>query len=161
MKAPPATLQLFKEMLTQPGFRQDKLEVAKAQLRAAIAHRNDTARAIARREFGSLIYGKDTPYGWQQEYATIDRISRNDLRAFHQRYFFPANVTLGVRGDFKTQEMKAAIEKLFADWTVQQPPVPAFPKVKNAPSPGVFLAETKDVSQAFLYHRPAWRPAQR
>ena len=30
----PATLQLFKEMLTQPGFRQDKLELAKAQLRA-------------------------------------------------------------------------------------------------------------------------------
>ena len=40
----PATLQLFKEMLTQPGFRQDKLELAKTQLRAAIAHRNDSAR---------------------------------------------------------------------------------------------------------------------
>jgi zinc protease len=146
----PATLQLFKEMLTQPGFRQDKLEMAKAQLRAGVSHRNDTARVIARREFVGLIYGKDTPFGWLQEYATIDRISRNDLRAFHQRYFFPANVTLGVWGDFKTAEMRASLEKLFADWTVQQPPVPEFAKVKNAPSPGVFLAETKDVSQSFF-----------
>ena len=46
--------------------------------------------------------------------------------------------------------MKASIEKLFADWTVQQPPVPEFAKVKNTPSPGVFLAETKDVAQAFF-----------
>lgn len=146
----PATFQLFKEMLTQPGFRQDKLELARTQLRSAVAHRNDDGRVIARREFASLIYGKDAPLGWQQEYATIDRISRNDLRGFHQRYFFPANVMLGVLGDFNTAEMKASIEKLFADWTVQQPPVPEFAKITNAPSPGVFLAEKKDIPQTFF-----------
>jgi zinc protease len=146
----PATLQLFKEMLTQPGFRQDKIELAKTQLRAAVSHRNDNAGTIAHREFASLIYGKDAPFGWQQEFATIDRLSRNGLRAFHQRYFFPANITLGIWGDFDTTEMKASIEKLFADWTVQQPPVPEFAKVKDAPSPGVFLAEKKDATQTFF-----------
>jgi zinc protease len=146
----PATLQLFKEMLTQPGFRQDKIDLAKTQLRAAIAHRNDNAAIIARREFAGLVYGKDTPFGWPQEYATIDRISRNDLRAFHQRYFFPANVMLGVWGDFQTAEMKAALEKLFADWTVPQAPVAEFAKVKNAPSPGIFLAEKKEAPQTFF-----------
>src|ERR1019366_1883673 len=146
----PATLQLFKEMLTQPGFRREKIELAKTQLRVAVAHRNDNAAIVAHREFASLIYGKDAPFGWQQEYATIDRVSRNDLRAFHQRYFFPANVMLGVWGDFNTAEMKASIEKLFADWTVQQPPVPEFAKVKNAPSPGIFLAEKKDAPQSYF-----------
>src|ERR1019366_542232 len=146
----PATLQLFKEMLTQPGFRQDKISLAKTQLRAAVAHRNDNAGIVARREFAGLVYGKDTPFGWSPEYATIDRVSRNDLRAFHRRYFFPANVMLGVWGDFNTAEMKASIEKLFADWTVQQPPVPEFAKVKNAPSPGIFLAEKKDAPQSYF-----------
>ena len=146
----PATLQLFKEMLTQPGFRQDKIDIARTQLRLAVAHRNDNAGIVARREFAGLVYGKDTPFGWPQEYATIDRVSRNDLRAFHRRYFFPANVMLGVWGDFNTAEMKASIEKLFADWTVQQPPVPEFAKVKNAPSPGIFLAEKKDAPQSYF-----------
>ena len=145
-----ATLQLFKEMLTQPGFRPDKIDLAKTQLRLTVAHRNDNPGNVARREFAGLVYGKDTPYGWPKEYATIDRVSRNDLRAFHRRYFFPANVMLGVWGDFNTAEMKASIEKLFADWTVQQPPVPEFAKVKNAPSPGVFLAEKKDAPQTFF-----------
>jgi zinc protease len=146
----PATLQLFKEMLTQPAFRREKIELAKTQLRVAVAQRNDNAGIVARREFASLVYGKDAPFGWRQEYATIDRVSRNDLRAFHQRYFFPANVMLGVWGDFNTAGMKASLEKLFADWTVRQPPVPEFPKLKNAPSPGVFLAEKKDAPQTFF-----------
>jgi zinc protease len=146
----PATLQLFKEMLTQPGFRQDKIDIAKSQLRLDVAHRNDNAGIVARREFAGLVYGKDSPFGWSKEYATIDRVSRDDLRAFHQRYFFPANVTIGVWGDFDTAEMKASIEKLFADWTVKQPTVPEFAKVKNAPSPGIFLAEKKDAAQSYF-----------
>ncbi len=146
----PATLQLFKEMLTQPGFRQDKIELAKSQLRAGVAQRNNDARAVTRREFAGLIYGKDAPFGWQQEYGTLDRISRSDLRAFHQRAFFPANVMLGVWGDFDTADMKTTIEKLFADWTVPQAPIAEFPKVRNAPSPGFFLAEKKDAQQTFF-----------
>ena len=146
----PATLQLFKEMLTQPGFRTDKIEVAKTQLRVAVSHRNDNPGAIARREFAGLVYGKDSPFGRQTEYATLNRISRNDLRAFHQRYFFPANVTLGVWGDFHIAEMKASLEKLFADWTVRQPPIPEIAKGNIAPAPGVFLAEKRDATQAFF-----------
>ena len=141
------TLQLFKEMLTQPGFRQDKLDFAKTQLRDAIAHRNDRADIVARRELAGLVYGKDTPFGWPEEYATVDRVSRNDLRAFHQRYFFPANVLLGVWGDFNTADMKASLEKLFADWTAPPSPVAEFSKVKNAPAPGFYLAEKRDVTQ--------------
>ena len=146
----PAILQLFQEILTQPGFRRDKVSLAKAGLRLAISHRNDNGAHIAGREFARLIYGKDSPSGRQQEYATIDRIGRNDLRAFHQRYFFPANVTLGIRGDFQTAEMKAAVEKLFAGWTLRQPPVPEFAKLTSAPSPGVFLAENKDAGRTFF-----------
>jgi zinc protease len=116
----------------------------------AISVGNSDARVIAHREFAGLIYGKDAPFGWQQEYATVDRISRSDLRAFHQRAFFPANVMLGIWGDFNTVDMKGTIEKLFADWTVQQPPIPEFAKVRNAPSPGVFLAEKKDARQTFF-----------
>jgi hypothetical protein len=43
--------------------------------------------------------------------------------------------------------MKAKIEKLFADWKVTQPPVPAFPKVNHTPKPGVYLATKTDVTQ--------------
>src|ERR1035438_6987488 len=72
----PATLQLFKEILTQPGFRADNIGVAKTQLRVAVSHRNDNAGVIARREFAGLVYGKDSPFGRQVEYATLNQIGR-------------------------------------------------------------------------------------
>jgi zinc protease len=140
----------FHDVLTAPEFRQDKIDLFKSQLRGGISRRNDEASGIAQREFINSVYGKDTPYGWSIEYATLDSITRADLQSFYQRYFFPANVMLAVWGDFKTDEMKARIEKLFADWTPGQQPVPAFPKVTAKPMPGVFLAVKKDVTQTFL-----------
>jgi len=140
----------FHEVLTEPEFRQDKLDLAKNQLRSGIARRNDDAHGIADREFANIVYGKDTPYGWQIEYATLDHIQRQDLVTFYRRYFFPANVMLAVWGDFNSAEMKAKIEKLFAGWTAAQPPVPPFPKVRERAAPGAYLAVKTDVTQTFF-----------
>ncbi len=140
----------FHDVLTGPEFRQGKIDLAKSQMRSGISRRNDSAQSIAQREFTDTIYGKDNPYGWSTEYATLSRISRADLQGFYQRYFFPSNVMLAVWGDFNTAEMKARIEKLFGDWTVKQPTVPAFPKVSAKAAPGVYLAVKKDVTQTFL-----------
>ncbi|MGE5646109.1 MAG: M16 family metallopeptidase [Acidobacteriota bacterium] len=144
-------LAIFRDVLTGPEFRQERIDLAKMQLASSIARRNDDAEAIAAREFTNTVYGKDTPYGWQIEYATLDRISRDDLIAFYKRYFFPANVMLAVYGDFSTPDMKAAIERLFGAWNVRQPPVPAFPAVKAKAQPGIFLAEKDDVNQTVFY----------
>jgi len=143
-------LGVFHDVLTAPAFRQDKLDLAKTETRSGISRRNDDPHGIEEREFSDIVYGKDTPYGWREEYATVDRISRDDLVQFHQRYFFPSNIMLAVTGDFSTADMKAKLEKLFGDWTVQQPPVPPFPPVKNKPQPGIFLATKTDVTQTFL-----------
>jgi zinc protease len=143
-------LGIFKDVLTAPAFRQDRIDLAKSQMRSSISRRNDSPGGIAQREFLNTIYGRNTPYGWQEEYATIDRITRDDIRNFYQRYFFPANIMLAVFGDFDTAEMKAGLEKLFADFTVEQQPVPPFPEVGPAPPGGVFLVVKTDVAQTFF-----------
>jgi zinc protease len=142
-----AVLEVFKDVLAGPQFRQDKIDLAKTQLRSGIARRNDDAEAIGAREFADTVYGKDTPYGWRMEYDTLARIRRDDLVAFHRRYFFPANTLLAVYGDFSLPEMKAKLEALFGGWSGGQPPVPAFPPVRNKPQPGVFPAAKDDVTQ--------------
>ncbi len=143
-------LAIFHDVLTAPEFRQDKIDLAKTQLRGGIARRNDDAHGIDQREFADIIYGKDTPYGWRMEYATLDRISRQDVLDFYKRYYFPSNVLLALWGDFNTAEMQAKIEKLFAGWTVKQPPVPPFPKVREQAAAGIYLAVKPDVEQTFF-----------
>ncbi|MFB3829537.1 MAG: M16 family metallopeptidase [Bryobacteraceae bacterium] len=143
-------MEIFRDVLTSPEFRQDRIELARTQIRSGISRRNDDAGAIAQREFTNRVYGPNTPYGWQMEYATVDRITRGDLQSFHSRYFFPANIMLAVWGDFDTAAMKDQVEKLFAGWNVKQPPVPPFPPVQAQPAPGVFLASKQDVTQTFF-----------
>ena len=140
-------LAVFRDVLTSPEFRDDRLQLLKTQTRSGISRRNDEPQGIASREFAALIYGKDNSYGWDSEYATIDSITRADVEAFYKRYFFPANTLIAVTGDFSTPEMKSKMEALFAGWTVTQQKVPAFPAVRRTASPGTFLITKTDVTQ--------------
>jgi zinc protease len=143
-------LQLFKEIMTGPEFRQDKIDLTLTQERSAIGRRNDEASAIPQRELLSILYGRDTPYGWQVEYEHLNRIHREDLQNFYRRYYFPKNIMLSVYGDFSAPAMKDLLEKTFADWKVDQPPVPKFPEVTAKPAPGIYFVERPDVTQTFF-----------
>ena len=57
---------------------------------------------------------------------------------------------LAVYGDFPAAEMKDKLEKLFADWKVEQPPVPPFPPLTAKPAPGIYFAPKDDVTQTFF-----------
>lgn len=145
-----AVLGALKDCLTAPEFLQERVDLAKARLRNAIAHRNDDGATILQREFATAIFGRNSPYGAQVNYDDLDRINRGDLVGFYHRYFFPKNLILSIEGDFDSPRMKARIEALFDDWTSEQPAVPAFPAVGNAAAPGKFLAVKKDTARAFF-----------
>ena len=144
-------LAIFKDVLLNPEFRQDKIDLLKNQLRGTIARRNDEAEAIAGREFEETVYGRDTIFGRRMEYENVDALSRADLLAFHARYFFPANTILIVSGDFTAAEMKTKLEALFADWAPKGDPPPPYPKVdKSKIKPGIYVANKDNVQQTFF-----------
>jgi zinc protease len=144
-------LAMFRDLLTSPEFRQDKVDLAKTQTRSEISRRNDDASGISEREFTNLVYGRKTPYGWTIEYSDIDNIQRQDLIDFYHRYYFPSNITMEIIGDFSTADMKAKLEQLIGAWKYTQPAVPAFPKVDDQAHPGVYLASKDDTTQTFFH----------
>ena len=143
-------LAIFKDFLTSAEFREDKVDLAKTQLRSEISRRNDDAGGIAEREFSDIVYGRNNPYGWRIEYADVDNIQRQDLVNFYQRYYFPSNIMLEIYGDFSAADMKSKLEALLGGWKYSQPAVPAFPKVQQQAAPGAFLASKTDVTQTFF-----------
>jgi len=143
-------LSVFHDVITDPAFREDKLSLAKLQMSSSILRRNDDAGSIAEREYASIVYGRDNPYGRRIELADLASIKREDLVNFYRRYFFPRNIMLAVYGDFSAPEMRAKLEKLFGGWKYNQPDVPPFPPCRSKAAPGVYLAAKEDVNQAFL-----------
>jgi predicted Zn-dependent peptidase len=76
----------------------------------------------------------------------VERIRRDDLVAFHWRWFHPANFVVAASGDFGREDMVAALERLFADWPFRgEPPPPVPTDTRPAPS-GVYVVD-KDVPQ--------------
>ncbi len=143
-------LAVFKDVLTSPEFRQDKIDLSLNQFKGGIARRNDEAGEIPRREMLSLLYGRDNSYGWTIEYEHLNNIKRQDLVSFYQRYYFPKNIMLAVYGDFTVAEMRTKLETLFGSWKVEQAAVPAFPAVTAKPVPGIYFADKPDVTQTFF-----------
>ncbi len=140
---------LFAEVLRSPVFAQEKLDLAKTQAKGGIARRNDNPDSIASREFRKLIYGKDSPYGRTTEYATVDKVSREDLLKFYQQYFHPNNLILGIVGDFEPKKMRSLIEAKFGDWK-PNPKIakPQLPEVSPANTSGVFFVNQPQLTQS-------------
>jgi zinc protease len=122
-------LEILSDLVQNPAFPEDKIELATVQQRTGIARRNDNVSQIAGREFSKLLYGADNPYARHTEYETIAAISRDDLIAFHERYFRPNQTILGLWGDFEVAEAKALVEEQFGSWPRGEVDLPALPEV--------------------------------
>ncbi|MDZ7681802.1 MAG: pitrilysin family protein [Fodinibius sp.] len=106
-------LPVFIDLLTNPAFPEEKIELAKKQQKSAISRRNDNAQAIAGRVFDQLIYGENSVYARNTEYATINSITREDIVNFHENNFVGENMMVGVVGDFDATTMKKKLQEIF------------------------------------------------
>ncbi len=138
------------DVLLHPVFKADKLQLAKRQMSASIARRNDDASGIAGRQARMLGYGKDSPYGRQPEYATVDAVTLADLDEWHQRTVAPNNMIVAVSGDFDSAAMEARLRKALEGMpkgAVVAPLKGAF----TPPKPGVYFVDKNDVNQSNVY----------
>ncbi len=135
------------DLLLHPAFKADKLALAKRSLDTGIARRNDDAGGIAGRESTILVYGKDSPYAREPEYATIASVSLEDLKAWHNRTVVPNGIIVAVEGDFDSSAMETKLRKIFEPLprgTVIESPKLDFP----GPKPGVYFVDKEDVNQS-------------
>jgi len=141
-------LSLAADILMNPVFSEDKIELAKVEMRSSISRRNDEVGGIADREFTKVIYGAAHPYARQQEYADVEAITRADIIDFYDRYFHPNNMMLAVWGDFKTKEMADKIKKVFKDWQSRPVELPPKPEVRYENRYSVYYIDKPDVNQS-------------
>ncbi|MEE8111102.1 MAG: insulinase family protein [Acidobacteriota bacterium] len=143
-------LPIFADVLRNPEFREDKIDLAKTQFRGVISRRNDDVGTIVRREFGKLLYDENSPYASQVEYADIGSLTREDLQEFHQKFYHPNGVILGIWGNFDTAAMKAKIEVIFGSWPRKEIRYPAKPEVSASVPRSINYIEKTDIEQAFI-----------
>jgi len=144
----PTVMDIFADLVMNPAFPQDKVDMKRQTMLEEIRRQNDQPRQVANREFNKLVYG-DHVYGWDTTPATVAAIARADLQAFHQQYFHPGNAIIGISGDVSLAEITAAFNTVFAPWTaaaVTIPDVPPLPDTISATYNYAFM----DINQAYM-----------
>lgn len=138
------------DLLQNPAFPEEKIELARTQYKSSISRRNDDQAGIAQREFERLIYGADTPYGRIPEYETIDNITREDLEALHRSAFTGANMWVGITGDFDTESMKRVLQESFGSMPTGQRVNLLMPEIEYDFRPTVNFIDKPDVNQSYI-----------
>ena len=142
--------KVFADLLRQPEFREDKLDLAKREAFDAISRRNDEIGEIAHRESVKLAYGPQNPYARVPEYATVAAVTRQDLMEWHHTYAYPNNTIIGIVGDFDSAQMESRLRQAFGGWAkgpAAEPPAIQFQPAKA----GYYLVKKEDVNQSSIH----------
>src|SRR5205823_11562427 len=106
-------MMVVMDLLQNPEFRQNKIDLAKQQLATFISRRNDDIGEIAQREATKLAYGASNPYARTTEYYTIAAVDRADLMEWHRRTVYPNNMLVGITGDFDSNVVVRKLRDAF------------------------------------------------
>jgi zinc protease len=142
-------LDLFRKILESPVFDQQAVDRYRADVLSRMEQRNASAAAIESREWEFLMYA-DHPstLPFRATERTVNSITRDDLIAFNQKYFFPRNFTFAVAGDFETDRILEKLDQMLEGWPDHDLDLPAVPDEIPDPAPGVYLIDKEDVNQS-------------
>lgn len=142
-------LGLLKKVLRTPVFDQEVIERYRKDILSELEQRNASTASIESREWEFLMYG-DHPctIPYRRTEQSVISITREDLVAFHKKYFFPGNFTLAASGDFDTKKMLSKLNALLAGWPDQKLDLPVISDAIADPKPGVYMIKKEDVNQS-------------
>jgi zinc protease len=125
-------LTLLADVLRRPAFSDDQLALRRRETLTRLKQDEDNPGVRAGEELFSLLYGPSHPYGWRLKGTaeSVDRITREDLVAFHAQWFAPARVSLAIVGDIDPRRAVDGAARALGDWNARgaaDAPLPAPP----------------------------------
>ena len=124
---------LVSDMIAHPAFQPGEIERQRKQALSGLEVSQDDPAYVADTALQNLIFS-GTAYGHPEDgtLASAERITAEDIRTFHRRYYQPSNCILAVVGDITTQDATALASRYFGSWA-NGGQVPAAPSA--APTP--------------------------
>jgi zinc protease len=142
-------MDLFGKVLRYPGFDQDALDLYRKDVLSDLEQRNASSSDIETREWQFLMYGNHPCTNeYRRTEQSVNSVTREDLSAFHKKFFFPGNFIFAVTGDFKTKDVLARLDEMLAGWADQPLDLPEIPDQIPGAAPGVYMIAKEDVNQS-------------
>ena len=106
-------LDIMARVLQHPLFPEEILAREKARLIASLKEDETKPESIADKAFQKALYGTH-PYGFpvSGEVASVEKITAQDLRAFHAAHYRASTAVVAIMGDVSRTQAEAIAEKL-------------------------------------------------
>jgi len=141
-----AALDILKNVLQAPRYDAAIFEREKARTVASLKEAMTRPDAIAGRAFWNALYPVH-PYGRQATPESVAALTRDDLAAYHARYYTAANASITLVGDISRAEAERIAETLIGGLPVgSAASLPAPPTVP----PGSTVKLAHPASQAHV-----------
>lgn len=142
------TLELMADVVMNPSFPQDKLQLFQTQTLSALRVQASQAAAIAGRRYSRLLYGSEHPYGRQQTTASIQALDQAAIAHFHDTFFSPGTALFVVAGDISVDQIAAQLESTFDGWDPTPVPDFTYPATPDRTQLEIFLVHQPGTVQA-------------
>ncbi|MEO5910921.1 MAG: pitrilysin family protein [Pelobium sp.] len=109
------TLPLIKEMLTGSIFPQKELETYLRNQKQKLKIALEKNSVVAKRLFTETLFG-DSLYGYPNQLEDYDNVKRENLLAYYQKVYHPANCTIVISGKIDDSVLKLVAD-LFGNWS--------------------------------------------
>ena len=142
-----AALDILRNVLHAPLFDAAIFDREKARTTAGLKEAMTRPESIAGKAFWATMY-PDHPYGRQATPETIAALERDDLAAFHKRYYTANNASITLVGDISRKEAEQIAQAIAAGLPKGEPvTLPAAPSQAK----GNTVKLPHPASQAHIY----------
>lgn len=93
-------LPMLEEIVKMPVYPEHEFNIFLQNAKQKMSVNLQKVKYIARRNFGELLYGNTHPYGQKVDITEYDRVSRDQLKAFHQQQYISQNCTIILAGNY-------------------------------------------------------------
>ncbi|MDB6038448.1 MAG: peptidase domain protein, partial [Verrucomicrobiales bacterium] len=149
-----ASLEIFGDVILNPSFPESDFQRLKKQQLDAIEAEKVDPHQMALRVLPQLLYGKGNAYALPLTGSgtgqSVESLTRNDVKKFHETWFYPDHATLVVVGDTTLAEIKPKIERLLSGWKPGQIPTKNIKPVELAAKPSVYLLDRPGSLQSLI-----------
>ncbi|HKW87478.1 MAG TPA: pitrilysin family protein [Candidatus Acidoferrales bacterium] len=146
----PQILDLMSDVVLHPAFPADELAKYKQRALADLEQNISSPGFLAQQAFRKVLYGEPPLSVTSATKESVQSVTSEELRRFHDRHYLPGNSIFGATGDFKTDDMKAMIEKYFGGWTGGAEPPMSLPKTTEAQPSKITLVDRPGSVQTYI-----------
>ena len=148
----PRAMSIFADVVRNPVYPASEIDREKKRHLDALSQQARNAGAVAARVRNILAFGVDHPYGRpvQGLPSTVEKISREDLSEFHDKWWKPASSALVFVGDVKLDQAVALARKEFGTWSGAAAPSIPIPPPAPAAAGKLYIVDRQDAAQTVI-----------